>query len=137
MLKKIVILILFSCSFGLKQGKAKDQDFERFCKPPNEPTSQVVCGLAVTLNVPVMQAGVGSMIASIYMTGNYCNFRFSKSFADFQSRYKNNSQVQKVIDHLKKIYEGKLPPGHNGDTKFFCTTNYEMLGPSSTSRMFQ
>lgn len=114
-----------------------NSEFERFCNPPSEPTSQTVCALSKELNVSPLKTGTGMLLASLQITGTYCNFSFTKKFIDMRLKFEADLEIAKVVRHLIASYRDKSPPGYNGDPRVFCKMQYETFGSRSKEKIFQ
>jgi hypothetical protein len=129
---KLLCLLIFIYSSGVVMA----DDFDRFCNPPTEMTSQLVCGLAREQRVSPLKAGIAMTMASLQMTGTFCNFSFNQNFLERRMKVENDYEIAKVVKHLISVYRGKPPPGFNGDQKVFCKMQHESFGPRSTAKIF-
>ena len=136
MRKNLTFKLLSVLIFILSIEIVKADDFDKFCNPPTETTSKLVCGLAREQRVSPIKAGIAMSMASIQMTGTFCNFSFTQNFLDSRIKVESDYEIAKVVKHLISIYRDKPPPGFNGDPKVFCKMQHETFGPRSTAKIF-
>ncbi len=126
------------CVFVLTQHNAlaTPADYDRVCNSRLDPTTEMVCNLALTLDASPLKVGAGMVMANIQMTGTYCNFNFSRRFLDARLKFETDQENARIVRFLINQYRGKPPPGFNGDPKVFCKITYDTFGPRSRERFF-
>jgi len=134
MYKKIV---LFFLSLIFSSPVFASEDYKKFCTNTKDTTTALVCKVSKNLGVSPMKVGGAMVIASIQMTGTYCNFSFTNSFLESRMRLESDQEVASVVRHLITMYKDKPPPGFNGDKKVFCKMQYETLNAQSNSKIFK
>jgi len=113
-------------------------DYEKYC-PENlsDPGTLVVCSVAREINVPPLKVGAAMVLASLQMTGTYCDFKFTRKFLNGRMAAENDLEVKGAVHYLIGRYRDKPPPGYNGDKRVFCKMQYESFGPRSDSPIFR
>ena len=99
-------------------------------------STELVCAVSNKLNVNPIKVGFAMVFASVEMTGTYCNFSFSQKFLESRIKVETDQEVAKVVAFLISSYEGKPPPGFNGDRKVFCNLQWQTFGPRSKEKFF-
>ena len=119
----IKTLVLFF-TILISQNSSANSDYETFCLKRDNPSDKIVCNLSDKLKISPTKVGVGMMLASLEMTGTFCDFDFSDNFLDYRIQQENDIEVRKVVEFLIAFYSNKSPPGFNGDKKVFCKLQY-------------
>ena len=103
MRKSLIFKLLCLLIFIYSSGVVKADDFDKFCNPPTEMTSQLVCGLAREQRVSPIKAGIAMTMASLQMTGTFCNFSFNQNFLESRMKVESDYEIAKVVKHLISI----------------------------------
>jgi len=134
MYKKIV---LFFLPLFFSSSAIASEEYKKFCTNPKDATTILVCAVSKNLGVSPMKVGGAMVIASIQMTGTYCNFSFTNKFLETRMRLESDQETASVVRHFITMYKDKPPPGFNGDKKVFCKMQYETLNSQSSSKIFK
>jgi len=117
---------------------ATPPNWAEYCQPtPRDQGTQLVCALSKSTDVSPIKVGSAMALASIQMTGTFCNFRYSQKTAIALMKVEADPEVSKVMKFLISSYRGKPPPGFSGDEKVFCKLQYELFGPGSAEKLFK
>ena len=134
MREAIIFVVTIFCFLAAKPISASDSS--KLCANPSDPSTILVCNLSREFGISPLKVGTGMVLASVQMTGTFCQFNFSRKFLDWRIKTETDQDIAAVVRHLVTFYRDKSPPGFNGDKKVFCTMQYQTFGPRSNERLF-
>ncbi len=112
-------------------------EYKKYCSKINDQTTELVCAVSNQLNINPIKISLAMVLASVEMTGTYCNFNFSRKFLDLRIKIETDLEISKAIIFLISTYRGKPPPGFKGDRKVFCNLQWQTFGPRSKENFYE
>lgn len=125
------------CFTTTVHAQSVDEEFNKFCNPPKDTTSVIVCTVARDLKSSPLKVGVAMTLAGLDMAGKFCNFNINQKHIDGRSMIFKDLEIKRLTNILTEKYRNKPLPGYYEDPKGFCEVQYKMFGPQSKEKIFK